>query len=196
MRSLFGNRQRQEPDLIDRLCRECGHWMLASCELDSHRIRSVTRPMIQHINVRYMEGQPSLIFQLFYPVRFSLENPPSGLFARLLLRNHSLYYAMWAMNIVQSCEAGIEVAARLPRQGVDASLFHAVCSELADEAEGFDRELKSKFNYSPGPMPPATPVSGYGTLGQAGPDVRYIGPVQHQQPGLPARYRLSDLRGG
>jgi len=199
MRSLFGPRQRREPNLIDRLCHECGQWMVISSQLDAHQVRSVNRYKISHIDIRYMEGHASVIFQLYFPIRFSLENPPSGLFGRLLLRNHELHYATWVMNIVESCEAGIQVAARLPRQGIDARLFHRVCTELADEADGFGQELRDKFRYSVGGVTPGhamqEPPRHYGTIGQSGPEVRYIEPVQQHQIGQNGRYRLPGQRG-
>lgn len=194
MRSLFGPRKRRESDLVESLCRQSGQWMVTSSVLDVHQVRSVHRPRIQRLQIRHMDGHASLIFQLFFSIRFSLENPPSGLFGRLMMRNHELIYASWAMGIVESCEAGLEVVARLPRQGIDARLFHSVCTELADEADSFDKELKEKFRYGvDGIIPGRTmqePPRHCGTIGQSGPEVRYLGPVQPSQLVQNTRYRL------
>ena len=181
MRRLFGLLHRQPDTLVERLCRESGRWIVLTSELDWHEVRSVARPRIHNIKIRHGEGDASLIFQSYFPVRFSLENPPSGLFGRLLMRNFDLYYASWVATISGSCEAGLQVVARLPRVGIDATLLDRVCHELADESDSFDRELRDKFRYGGGGVISARVASGggggYGTLGQDDPGVRFLGAV-------------------
>jgi hypothetical protein len=99
----------------------------------------------QPVAVRYRDDAPSVLFQSWLPVRFPLERPLSGHYPRLLLRNFGLSYGSWAMEIAESCEACLCVAARLPRASLDAALFGAVCRELAGEVARFHQELRDAF---------------------------------------------------
>ena len=110
------------------------------------------------IEVCYGERQVNVLFQSWLPIRFSLERPPAGLFARVLLRGHPLNWSAWQMSIGGSCEACLYVSASVPRTALDARLFQEVCTEIANEIRGFHQELHDKFAYDlGGVMPEAMP---------------------------------------
>ena len=192
MRSLFGPGRDPQDRLIETLCRESGRWMVASREAGEYSVRAIDdRTCVRYIQLRASPAFASVVFQLFFPVRFSLQNPPSGLFGRLLVRNFKLFYAAWAMDVVGSCEAGIQLGARLPRQGIDARLFDAVCRELVDEADDFNNELREKLRFGSGGVMPAR-VTGDDGLGV--PEVRFVGPVEVNTV-LASRNRRPERRG-
>ena len=199
MRSLFGTTQgrRERPeDLIDKLCRESGRWMVVSREADDCRVRAVGDPKsVQYIDIRDGEHCRDILLQTWFSVLFPLENPPSGLFGRLLLRNFALKYAAWSIQIAGSCEAGLCCSARLPKAGLCASLFDFACRELVNEINDFHQELRDKFRYSVGGVVPGRVANtGNGTFGLPGQEVRFLGPVEVNTV-LAPRPRLPDQRG-
>lgn len=136
-------------DFIERLCHESG-WLLVSRENDIYTVRSGDHTVQQNVYVRWNPRLRNVLFQGFFPVRFSLEREAPGLNARLLMRNRDLCWSSWAMDIGQSCEACLHVAASLPPENLDARLFGRVCQEIVGEINAFHAELRSKFQYSVG----------------------------------------------
>lgn len=137
---------------IARLCRQSG-WLLHGRNLDLFQISAGATSRGHTILVRD-DGGSTVDFHSWFPVRFALDNPPSGLFGRLLLRSHDLEYASWSMSIQQSCEAALMVAARVPSHALDVPLFDRVCREITGEVVGFHQELRDKFRYEAG-FPPS-----------------------------------------
>jgi hypothetical protein len=140
---------RRSGDLVSRLCRETG-FSLTGREADHYQVRLMDHRSPVFIEVRYSDRSPNAMFQAWFPVRFSLEKPPAGLFARVLLRNTSMTWSAWGMSIGQSCEACLYVSASIPQQAMDARVFNGVCQEIAQEIRGFREELQSKFSYDLG----------------------------------------------
>jgi hypothetical protein len=158
---------RQGGDLIERLCRETG-WGLIGEESGRYQVRSRGTRSPVAIEVCYGERQVNVLFQSWLPIRFSLEKPPAGLCARVLLRNHPLNWGAWQLSIGGSCEACLCVVASVPRTALDAWLFHEVCTEIADELRGFHQELHDRFLYDLGgvvqePTPAAVPWEVHGS---------------------------------
>lgn len=192
MRSLFGpGRERKRDDLIDRLCRESGRWMVVSREEDDYRVRAVgDYRAVQYVGIRCGAAFHDVVFQSWFSVRFPLDNPPSGLFGRLLMRNFMLKQAAWALQIEGSCEAGLCCCARVPKSALVPCLFDIVCRELVNEIDDFHQELRDKFRWAGGEVVPGRGANhGYGSFGQADPGVRFIEPVQHHA-GPVGRYRV------
>ena len=126
--------RRQEPpgrpqvrgtaDLIEQCCRETD-WVFVSREVDLYRVRSGDHRSNVYVDIRHSERFSSVVFQSWFPIRFSLEKPPAGLFARVLLRSLELRWASWQLSIGQSAEACLCVCARLPVEAVNGRLFRA-----------------------------------------------------------------------
>jgi hypothetical protein len=140
-------------DLVSRLCRDTG-FVLTGREADRYQVRSGDHSPPVYIELRYSERRPNVIFQAWFPVRFSLEKPPTGLFGRVLLRNTSMTWAAWGMSIGQSCEACLYVTAASPRRAMDSRVFNAICQEMTGEIRAFHEELHSKFAYDLGDVVP------------------------------------------
>lgn len=136
-------------DLIERLCRESG-WVLASREADFYRVRPGDHRAIQYVEIRYGERFAQVLFQSFFPIRFSLQPPNPGLSERLLMRNRNLHWSSWTATIGGSCEQVLYVGASLPAAGLNAWLFGQVCSEMVNEIAAFQQELHDKFRYGLG----------------------------------------------
>jgi hypothetical protein len=146
-------RRRGGGNLIERLCRQTG-WVLTGREADRYQVRSGDhRPPI-YIELRYSERAPNIVLQSFFPIRFSMEKPPSGLFARVLMRGTALSWASWGLSIGPNCDAALVVSAGLPRAGLSAALFRDVCEEIAGEIRGFRQELHDKFAWDLGGAAP------------------------------------------
>lgn len=146
---------------IERLCREIG-WLFVGQEGDHYRVRTADRQSSVYLDVKYSEHTVNTLIASWFPIRFSLERPPAGLFARLLLRSIELRWSSWQMSIGGSSEACLCVSATLPTGSLKASLFHIVCKEVADEIRAFHLELHNKFAYAIGiatsdPLPRHTP---------------------------------------
>ena len=180
---------RQE-DLMTRLCRESGRWLITRRGGDCVWVQANDNRAVCEIMIRDSTNVLSVLFQNWFPVRFSLQNPPSGLFGRLLLRNLELHFAGWAVSIGESCEACLTLAAQVPRSALTASLFDFICREIRDEINGFHQELHDKFLYSMG-TPAQPPLPGgarhYGSIGQpvGSPEIRYV----ENRPPVPALRR-------
>ena len=140
-------------DLVSRLCRETG-FVLTGREADHYQVRSGDHYPPVYIELRYSERRPNVMFQAWFPVRFSLEKPPAGLFARVLLRNTSMTWAAWGMSIGQSCEACLYVSAASPQRAIDSRVFNAICQEITGEVREFRQELHEKFAYDLGDVVP------------------------------------------
>lgn len=171
---LDAESRRRQDELIPRLCHESGRWLMVRREGDRYIVQARDHRAVHEISVRDNGNTYTVLFQGWFPVRFSLDNPPSGLFARLLLRNMELHFSAWAIAIGGSCEACPTVAALVPRRSLDAALFNTVCHEIRDELIAFHNELHAKFRYDAPPYSPAPPVGGGGGSGQA--EVRFIEP--------------------
>ncbi len=172
-----------EEELIPRLCRESGRWLVVRREGDCHIVQATDHRAVKEITVRDCTNSYTVLFQAWFPVRFPLDNPPSGLFGRVLMRNLDLYFSGWAVSIGGSCEACLTLAALVPRQALDARLFDNVCREVRDELIGFHQELHAKFLYAAPPFPASPPVRGDG----GGQDVvRYLEPAEPPPAALPA----------
>ena len=144
-------------NVIESLCRKTG-WVVTRREADIYQVRSGDHRQNVYIEIRYSERSPNVVFQSFFPIRFSLTNPPNQLFARVLLRTASLSWASWALNIGENCDAQLCVNAGVPTTALDARLFGKVCDEIADEVRGMRQELHEKFSYDlGGVMPQALP---------------------------------------
>jgi hypothetical protein len=140
-------------NLIQQLCRKTG-WGLLGQEAGRYQVRSRGTHSPVSIEVCYSERQVNVLFQAWFPIRFSLEKRPSGLFARVLLRNHPLHWSSWQMSIGGSCEACLYLIASVPRTALDAGLFQEVCTEIANELRDFHQELHDKFLYDLGGVMP------------------------------------------
>jgi hypothetical protein len=144
---------RQGGDAIEHLCRDAG-WVVTGREVDRYEVRSADHRKNVYIELRYNERYPNIVFQSWFGIRFSMEKPPAGLFARVLLRSTSLCWASWSLHLGQSCEACLTVRASLPKSAMNAGLFRDVCEEIADEIRGFRQELHEKFAYDLGGAAP------------------------------------------
>lgn len=161
---MFGFGKR---DPIPVLCRRSG-WMVVQRQADRYWVRSCTDSAGATLRLSNGSGRHYICFHGDFPVRFSLERPPSGLFARLLMRNLDLLVSGWCLNIHASCEAQLYLMAQLPVAGMTPELFGTVCQEIAGELDGFHQELREKFKYGLGGIaPPAAPAA-------AADDIRFI----------------------
>ena len=169
--NLFGKKH-----MVPRLCSRSG-WLLVKREEDRHWVRSSDEKETRLVRVRNNGQFMKFVGEL--PVRFSLETPPSGLFARLLMRSIWLDFASWRMDIGDSCEAILYLAAQLPVAGMTPRLFAEVCREIRDELLDFHEELREKFQYGVVGGTAAGGQQGYGgvpALRSSGnmPDIRYF----------------------
>lgn len=151
-------------DRITRLCRQTGKFVVADYEKPaSYWVRSTGAYGTMYRTVVVDDGKPTRTrFQTFLPVGFPLDRPPSGLFARLLMRSWDLRWSAWVVNILDSCEARACVTVLVPSVALDAGLFTEICHEQIQEVAAFHKELRDKFNYAAG-----------GALGGAGLPERY-----------------------
>ena len=141
-------------DLIERLCRQSG-WIFIHREADRYRVRASEHPPIRDIDVWYATRLTNVLFQVDFPIRFSLDPEPSGLFARLMMRNSRLTWSAWSMSLGGSCEACPILVANVPPAALDARQFAGICREIIDEVNAFYVELHDKFRYSAsGPVTP------------------------------------------
>ena len=166
---------RQE-GLVARLCRESGRWMMTAIEGDVHYVRNTGPEGVRFIMVRYQEGTHWIKFTAEFPVRFPLASTPAGVFARLLMRNVSLRYAHWHLDLWGSCEGLPYMVAQWPLSIMSASVFDATCSQIDGEIRDFHQELRDKFH---GGMGQAGPAAGYSPNDM---DIRFLGPVTERLP--------------
>jgi hypothetical protein len=159
-------------DLVKQLCRTSGRWLIADREGDHYWIATNDGRARRLIDVRSSDKYAFIKFNAVFPVRFSLERTPSGLFARLLLRSNALVYSSWLVSIWDSCEATTYLHAIMPTSAMDARLFDAICTEMDGEIRGFHTELNDKFSYGIG-----RPAAGHGGYSQDVPDIRFVEPA-------------------
>jgi hypothetical protein len=177
-----GPKQRLSPDLIERLCRETGV-VFVSREADRYEVRNGDHASTRYISVWYSDRFTNVMFQSWFPIQFSLEQEPKGLFARVLLRNGQLHWSGWSMAIGGSCEACLTLVANVPPSALDAHLFASVCGEMVAEINAFHQELHDKFRYAAGGrMVDASPCEIRDMLDNV--------QVRESLPNGPVRYRL------
>ena len=173
-------------ELIPQLCREGGNrWVVISKEPGSYRLRNNDGRRPVYITVSQRAGTTTVLFQAFFPVRFSLEREPRGLFARVLMRNFNLGRVAWSMYIGESSEACLTLWTNVPKNSLDATLLHVVCNEMAQEIRELQDELHEKFRYGP------EPSGGNHDNVLASATERYFASVRETLlPQPPMRYRL------
>lgn len=175
--------QRRE-DLIERLCRESGVWAVSHTEPGRYVVIANDHTRRRDVHIRWRPTAYSVQFQCWLELTFPLDRTPSGLFARVLMRNFETSWGAWFVSLGRSMEAHLCCAAGVPVSAVDVGLFDHVCRELTNEVNGFSRELADKFAYDPG-----QPIRSAGPPPAAGPDdgIRWI----DSPPGETSRpYRL------
>jgi hypothetical protein len=173
--------QWRQQEMIPRLCAESSRWTVVSREVDAYQVRNDDGRRPVYIRVNQSRGATTTHFQAFFPIRFSLEREPPGLFARILLRNFHLKLATWGMFIGGSCEACLYLAAQVPTAGLDAAWFDFICEEILAEMNSLQDELHAKFSYqvaAPG-NDPGYPV---GQREEVAPRDSLMGPRRYQLP--------------
>lgn len=187
---------RRKQELIPELCRASG-WPLVAQECGRYTVASNDTRGRRYIVVKSREPVSNVVFTATFPIRFSLEKTPQGLFARLLLRSVSLRYCAWVMDIMDSCEGQPYLAASVPAAALDARLFGDICREMVAELHSFHQELRDKFQGDMARCPmgqggPARPARGYTV---PDPGIHDIEPVQVSVTERIRRLALRDLRG-
>ena len=144
--------------LVEQLAKQAG-WPISSHCGGHYTVLSADQGPARQVNVRYMESTGFLRFYADFPIRFSTERTPDGLYARVLLRSSSLGKCHWLLDIDYSCEAQPYLFAQWPAAVVTPKFFNAVCQEMVNELRAFHQELRDKFAYSvgSGAMPPVKP---------------------------------------
>jgi hypothetical protein len=138
---------------IIEACRATGDWQIMARRGDWWTVANTDDGRQHDIAVRYSEKLVVVKFLCHFPIRFSLEHEPKGLFARLLMRNHDLHYAFWVMQIGDSCEGQPYLFAQWPLSALTTAVFNAICKEMYNEIEAFGRELRGSFKFSGGYAP-------------------------------------------
>jgi hypothetical protein len=164
---------------IERLCRRSGKWAVIEFDrVDRYQVRTTTARHLCEVTVRHVSGKRACTrFQCWLPVQFSLQNPPSGLFGRLLMRSWDLRWSAWHINIADSCEASACLSVLIPNAALDARLFDDICREMTEEVLSFHRELRDKFNYHVAAASVRQPgTAGVPMIRPGGstPDIRYL----------------------
>lgn len=144
-------------DLIRKLCKGTGRWIVIGQEGDVYDLRSNDASRVRHACVRWRADVQFIMFQAYLPLRFPLDRTPSGLFARMLLRNMDVSFAHWHMDLRGSAEAVAYLAGQWPLAGMTPKFFDAVCREMTDEVHAFHQELREKFRGTT----PWTTVAGF-----------------------------------
>ena len=127
------------------MCRLTGQWIVVGREGDSYELRSDDRRTVRTLSVRHRPDADYLMFQAALPLRFPLDRTPSGLFARMLLRNVGLKYSHWNLDLRGSFEASAYLSAQWPKPGMTPGFFASLCREMVDEAAGLHQELRDSF---------------------------------------------------
>ena len=139
-----------DESVIERSARLTG-WAIFSRHGDFTTVQSRDRPGNERlVTVKYRQGDSMVKFTAELPIRFSLERTPQGLFARLLLRNVSLPWSHWNIEIEQACEAQPYLVGIWPTAIMTPKLFDTICREMVVELRSFHQELRDKFAYSVG----------------------------------------------
>ena len=167
---------------IEQLCRQTGRWAVTAFDKqDLFTVRTTAAETIYEIILRSGKQKSDCTrFHCWLPVSFHLDNPPSGLFARLMMRSRELRWSAWVLNISNACEGDACVTVLIPNVGLDAKLFDEICREQSNEVAAFHRELRDKFHWT-------AQFGGSSTASGA----KHVGPgVPMPRPdGLPQRYR-------
>ena len=135
----------QPDDLITRLCRRSGRWIITAREADSYMLRPSDAGAVRYLQVRHKEGIGWAKFQADLPVSFPLDRLPEGLAARLLMRSPLLDYSHWSLTIWGSCDAVAFLTCRWPASDLSVARFDAICGEMVTEIRQFHEELVGKF---------------------------------------------------
>ena len=135
-------------------CRATGKWQIMARRGDWWYVANTDQRRQHEIAVRYSEKLVVAKFSCTFPIRFPLRPEHPGLFARLLMRSHDLCYAHWTMYISDSCEGQPYLFAQWPVSALTTAVFDAICRELHRETEDFGFELRGKFQYGGGYVPP------------------------------------------
>jgi hypothetical protein len=126
-------------------------WAMFSRRGDFYTVQSRDRPGNERlVSVKYRDGDSMVKFTTDFPIRFSLERTPQGLFARLLLRSVPLCWSHWNMDIDQACEAQPYLVAVWPTAVMTPKMFDAICREMVGELRSFHQELRDKLAYGVG----------------------------------------------
>ena len=171
-------------DFVTRMCRLSGRWTITGREGDGYDLRSNDARAVRYLSARHRPGVDYVMFHAALPLRFPLDRTPSGLFARLLLRNAGLQFCHWNLDLRGGFEASAYLHAQWPVPGMTPEFFDSLCRELTEEVRGFHQELRDKFLGDGSPSV---------RLATGGPDVRHVGPVR-DRPGQPNRPSLLDRR--
>ena len=137
---------RRQEDLIPTLSHKTG-FVVTDRQGGRFDVRNADNRRRVCVEIRAVHDSENVTFQCWLGCRFSLETPPAGLFARVLMRSYDLIYAHWLMIIAESCEGSLCVSASIPRVALDADRFAFVMNEVIDERNAFDQELRDKFRY-------------------------------------------------
>lgn len=111
------------------------------------------------------------------PLRFPLDKTPSGLFARMLLRNVGLKFCHWNFDRRGGFEASAYLHAQWPTAGMTPEFFGSLCRGMAEEVSGFHQELRDKF------LGDGSPTVRPAAAGPDTPDICFLGPVGNRLPG-------------
>ena len=160
----------QRKTLVEQLSHKSGRWHVSDQKGDVTWVSNNEEHDRQIIGVRSSDSMDVIRFSANFPMRFNLERSPSGVFARLLLRNAFLRWSSWTLEIAESCEAAAYLHACMPKSVVDATLFDGICQEMRKEIGSFRKELYDKFRYDLGQPPARGPAP-------ADPDIRFVEPA-------------------
>jgi hypothetical protein len=173
-------------DLVKTFCRKNGNWLIIGREGDRYELCSNDHRAVRYLTVRHQPKIHYIKFSSALPLQFPLDRTPSGLFARMLLRNLELHYCHWNMDLGGSYEARPFLCAQWPVLGMTKTFFESVCREMTEESHGFLQELRDKFQGA------GTPAGGYqGAAAPQAPDVRYREPdpdIRFADPGPVIRH--------
>jgi hypothetical protein len=138
--------------LVEQRARQ-GGWHLLRRTGDNYLLRFADDDVTRLVAVKHGDGSHFVRFSAKFPILFSLDRTPHGLFGRLLLRNGDLELSTWHMDIAEHCEAQIYLCSQWPVEVVTSAFFDAVCHELVGEIRSFHQELRDKFHGSGAAQP-------------------------------------------
>ena len=163
-------------DFVTRMCRLSGRWAVIGREGDSYDLRSDDTRAVRYLSVRHRPDVGYVMFHAALSLRFPLDKTPSGLFARMLLRNVRLKFCHWNLDLRGSFEASAYLNAQWPTPGMTHEFFGSLCREMAEEVSGFHQELRDRFR---GDWSPVAPTE---SAGPDTPEIRFVGPVRDRLP--------------
>lgn len=157
-------------DLIVSRSRQTGKWVVESHDKpDIYRVRTAGGGPIYEVAIRHNAKRAFTRFQTWLPIAFPLDNLPSGVFDRLMMRSWELTWSAWVIDILDACQAHACLTVLVPNVALDATLFDAICSEQTQEVRGFHKELRDKFPYGGGFV--GAPATGGGDVPRTRPDL-------------------------